>query len=391
MVERISPPGCPEGDFRNASTEAIPVSSSSARVDFLDHLRALAAWLVVWDHLVCMVPSQMQQPLAIAQWVSARVNQPLGLIQDFGWFGVCLFFLISGFVITHVSQRESAAAFAVKRLFRIVPMLAVAVLLALLLSPDLRSLATPLTLLTNVTLLNYWIAPQVVLVGVGWTLAIEIAFYALMLLSYPLARWPAFRSALLLAVVALTVWQAREHGPSFFLFAASVAYLPYLIAGQVLYLAFHQRSISGHAAVLLAVGVYATLWQGLESIHTDFLRPGNSYLVSFAWALVVFLLAWRMNERLRAGRVVRWLSGTSYTLYLVHGMVGVAFIPWAARWVGVGAAVLLALALVAVLVLVLHVLVERPSLELGRRLAGRFGAARPTGGAAAGISAVAGR
>ena len=367
------------------------MSPASARVDFLDHLRALAAWLVVWDHLVCMVPSQLQQPLAVAQWVSARVNQPLGLIQDFGWFGVCLFFLISGFVITHVSQRESARAFAIKRLFRIVPMLAVAVVLALLLSAELRRLATPLTLLTNVTLLNYWMAPQVVLVGVGWTLAIEIAFYALMLLSYPLARWPALRSALLLAVVWLTVWQAREHGPSFFLFAASVAYLPYLVAGQVLYLVFHQRSISGHAAVLLAVGVYATLWQGLESIHTEFLRPGNSYLVSFGWALVVFLLAWRMNEQLRAGRVVRWLSGTSYTLYLVHGMVGMAFIPWAAPWVGMGAAVLLALALVAVLVLGLHVLVERPSLELGRRLSSRFGAARSPGGAAAGISAVAGR
>lgn len=353
------------------------MTSASPRIGFLDHLRALAAWLVVWDHLVCMTPAQLQKPLPLAQWVSAHVNRPLGLIQDFGWFGVCLFFLISGFVITHASHREPARAFAVKRLFRIVPMLAVAVLLAVLLSPELRGLATPLTVLTNLTLVNYWIAPQVVLVGVGWTLAIEVCFYALMFLSYPLARWPGVRSAVLLAIVALTVWQARAHGDSFFLFAASVAYLPYLIAGQVLYLAFHQRSISGGTAAVLAAGVYATLWQGLQGIHTDFLRPDNAYLVSFAWALVVFLLAWRMNEGLRAGTVVRWLSTTSYTVYLVHGIVGVAALSWLSRWLDMGAAVLLAVAATAVVVAVLHVLVERPTLELGRRFAGRFGPPRP--------------
>jgi peptidoglycan/LPS O-acetylase OafA/YrhL len=354
------------------------MTQESTRIDFLDHLRALAAWLVVWDHLACMAPTQLQQPLGVAQWVSAHVNQPLGLIQDFGWFGVCLFFLISGFVITHVSLRESARAFAIKRLFRIVPMLAVAVLLALLLSPDLRRLATPLALLTNVTLLNYWIAPQVVLVGVGWTLAIEVAFYALMLASFPLARWPGLRSAALLAVVALTTWQARAFGDSFFLFAASMAYVPYLIAGQVLYLAFHQRSIGGGMAALLALGVYATLWQGLHGIHVDFVRADNSYLASFGWALVVFLLAWLAGARLRSGPIVRSLSATSYTLYLVHGMVGLAVIPLLAPHVGMGMAVLSSIVAVGVVVMVLHLLVERPALELGRRLADRYRSAQPS-------------
>ena len=90
-------------------------------------------------------------------------------------------------------------------------------------------------------------------------------------------------------------------------------------------------------ALLGPVYGYSDHWQ-------LFINTGTT-IVTF---LVVFLLAWRMNEQLRAGRVVRWLSGTSYTLYLVHGMVGMAFIPWAAPRVGMGAAVLLALALVAV-------------------------------------------
>lgn len=364
--------GWRRGMPRRCAYTPAPMADKQQQIHFLDALRAVAAWLVVWDHLVCIWPAARGIRVPMAVWVEETVNRPLGIIQNFGWFGVCLFFLISGFVITHVSLRENAAAFAIKRVFRIFPMLAVTVVLAVLLSPEARAQATPWTVLTNALLVNYWMHPQVVLVGVAWTLAIEILFYALVLASYPLARWPALRVAVLLAVVIGVIAGARAFGHGFFLFAASVAYLPYLITGQILYLALHRRAIGLPAAAGLGVLTYAALLMGLRSIHTAFLPLDNSYLVSFAWALAVFLLAWQLGGQLRPRRSVQLLSATSYSVYLLHGIVGFFLLDRLVPHVGFHAALAVTVPVVFAAVLLVHHGVEKPTLALGHRLAGRL-------------------
>ena len=52
-----------------------------------------------------------------------------------------------------------------------------------------------LVLLAALLLVNYWISPQVVLIGVAWTLAVEMMFYALILATHALGRRPALRLA----------------------------------------------------------------------------------------------------------------------------------------------------------------------------------------------------
>lgn len=341
------------------------------QIYFLDVLRGAAAWLVVWDHLFCVFPQHHGLTLPVVRYVNEFVNEPLGVIQNFGWLGVCLFFLISGFVITHVSLRETATEFALKRVFRIFPMLIVAVLLAIGLDDDVRQQATPVTVLTNMLLVNYWVYPQVVLVGVAWTLAIEILFYAWVLATFWLRRWPAARAGLLLAVVIVVVLAARAFGPAFFLFAASAAYLPYLAVGQILYLLLHQRSIGVPAAISLLGLAYATLLLGLRSIHVQFLPLDNSYLVSFTLALVVFLFAWSVNDRLRPGRLVRLLADTSYSVYLFHGIVGFFLLGHLMPRLGIGAALVVTVPAVFGFVMLVHHAVEKPLLDVGRRLAGR--------------------
>lgn len=351
---------------------------SNRQIHFLDVLRGAAAWLVVWDHLFVVYPGYHGVTLPVVRLVDETVNEPLGLIQHFGWFGVCLFFLISGFVITHVALREQVAEFVIKRFFRIVPMLALAVLVAIGLDDSLRAQATPLAVATNMVLVNYWIHPQVILVGVAWTLAIEILFYLWVAASYPLKDWPATRCALLLVLVIGIVGVAREFGPSFFLFAASSAYLPYLAVGQVLYLLLYRRSISAAAALALLALAYAALLFGLHSIHVQFLPIENSYLVSFVFALAVFLLGWALNDRLRPGRVTRMLADTSYSVYLFHGIVGFYLLGHLMPLVGVGIALAVTVPAMFAFVLLVHHTFEKPMLEAGRRLAGRVARRRPT-------------
>lgn len=85
-------------------------------------LRAIAALMVVYDHLFCIVPLRHFGSAAFpAPVVQEYISTPLGIIQDFGWLGVAIFFLVSGFIISHVAMRENRVEFIVKRVFRIYP------------------------------------------------------------------------------------------------------------------------------------------------------------------------------------------------------------------------------------------------------------------------------
>lgn len=290
----------------------------ASRYVFLDYLRAVAAWLVVWDHMANLVPQRMGQAFAPAQWVRHNITGPLGIIQDFGWFGVVVFFLISGFIISDRAAVESPYRFVVRRLLRIYPMMAVAVALSIALGIP-TSPPSVSTILLNVSLINYLIVPQVVLVGVAWTLIIEMVFYAITALTQFMRRSP-HRIAINLAFCALVIYQRGAFGPEFGLFATVASYLPILVMGQAVYWWLEAKRLSwrwGFAYLAAAWGVFLL---GVRAIHPEFAPADNSYAISVAYALLLFVAL--LNVRLPEWRAIRFLSDTSYSVYLLHGLLG---------------------------------------------------------------------
>ncbi|MFI4966974.1 MAG: acyltransferase family protein [Caulobacterales bacterium] len=338
--------------------------AADGRYVFLDYLRALAAWLVVWDHLANNFPNGQGLVFRPAELVRNNIAAPLGIIQDFGWFGVTVFFLISGFIISDRARVEGFSKFVVKRVLRIYPMLAIAVALACAFMVP-KAQVTLQNVALNLTLANYVMVPQVVLVGVAWTLVIEMVFYILTAATQ-FARESPHRIAFNLAVVALVIWKARAFGPQFFLFAASTSYLPILIAGQVVYWWLAKRRLSaawGFAYLLVAYGLF--LW-GLRSMQPNFLPMTNSYLVSVAYALLLFVAL--LHIRLPEQRVVRFLSDTSYSMYLLHGIVGWGVMLALMRRAPLSVAITAAAAASLAASYVTYRLVEQPSQRLARRL-----------------------
>lgn len=290
----------------------------ASRYVFLDYLRAVAAWLVVWDHMANLVPQRMGQAFAPARWVRHNITDPLGIIQDFGWFGVVVFFLISGFIISDRAAVESPYRFVVRRLLRIYPMMAVAVALSIALGVSTAPLSVS-TILLNVSLINYLIVPQVVLVGVAWTLIIEMVFYAITALTQFMRRSP-HRIAINLAFCTLVIYQRGAFGPDFGLFATVVSYLPILVMGQAVYWWLEAERLSwpwGFAYLGAAWGVFLL---GVRAIHPEFAPADNSYAISVAYALLLFVAL--LNVRLPEWRAIRFLSDTSYSVYLLHGLLG---------------------------------------------------------------------
>jgi peptidoglycan/LPS O-acetylase OafA/YrhL len=339
---------------------------------FLDILRVVGAWLVVYDHVFAVWPDASGVTPHFVKSIRTWINEPLGLIQDFGWLGVCIFFLISGFVIAHVAQRESWKNFLIKRFFRIYPLLALALLLSLLLFPPTDNTLNLGSVLANLTLVNYWINPQIVFVGVAWTLAIEVTFYLLVAVTIPLKVSGFYKVIGLLAFCAAVIYVCRHFGANFFLFAATVAFIPYLVTGYVLYLGLIKKELTGLAVLFLLSCVFATILFGLTQIHSAFIPLNNSYLISYVFAIVVFLLFYSFNQSQKVGKIISWLADTSYSVYLFHGIVCFFILHHCVPVIGYPASAALSIGSSIILVTIVHYTFEKPILNFGKRLAQRY-------------------
>jgi peptidoglycan/LPS O-acetylase OafA/YrhL len=176
---------------------------------------------------------------------------------------------------------------------------------------------TPASVLTNMLLLNYLMVPQVVLVGVAWTLVVEVIFYATILVLLALLRrrtWLAI--AVELAMVFVAVLLARSFGASFFLFAVSVSFLPVLLVGQTIWAVWSGRiplwAGCGFGVVASAMYVWAA--------HLSMGRIDDAYCSTFAFGTLLFLVGLLAEPRLRRNRVVSYFADRSYSIYLVHGV-----------------------------------------------------------------------
>jgi peptidoglycan/LPS O-acetylase OafA/YrhL len=337
---------------------------NDGRYVFLDYLRALAAWLVVWDHLANSLLHDHGRLFHPAEILRNNFLTPLGIIQDFGWFGVAVFFLISGFIISDRARVETVRKFVVRRVLRIYPMLAVAVALASIFLAT-KDQVTVQNVLLNLTLANYLMVPQVVLVGVAWTLIIEVIFYV-MTAATQFAKDSPHRIALNLAFIALVIWKARAFGPQFFLFAAAVSYLPVLTMGQTVYWWLARRRLSAPWGIAYLLAGYVVFLLGMRSMQPGFLAPDNSYLISLGYALLLFIAL--MHMRLPERRIVRFLSDTSYSMYLMHGIIGWMVLRALMAHGPLAVAIPAAAAASLAASYVTYRLVEKPSQTLARRL-----------------------
>lgn len=192
--------------------------------------------------------------------MTAVVAQHSGLLP-FGWVGVWLFFVISGFVITlGFLEEEQAGAqapaahryklFMKRRVLRLVPVYLLYVLVCVLVSGARFSGPDVLSLLSFTFNWEMIFAPQPQgLVGVGhlWTLSVEQQFYLvfpLLFLGFPARwRWPVVFGLMLLSPLLRWGWaqwlatlpQGQDTGwLAFGVYAASLCHFESFLWGALL-------------------------------------------------------------------------------------------------------------------------------------------------------------
>jgi peptidoglycan/LPS O-acetylase OafA/YrhL len=380
-----------------ARLQTFTPAGEATRLPGLDLLRAIA---VVWVML-------------FHSYVVGGLGEDYAWLSRYGWMGVDLFFVLSGYLIGSQvlaplarGERLSFGGFYLRRAFRILPAF-LAVLAVYIWVPGFREApglepAWKFLSFTLNVLIDYGDNKAF---SHAWSLCVEEHFYLLFpLLAWWLTRRPskaafvAICIGVVLAGVALRagVWlhdasvegsvdTARRNW-----FVEDIYYptwnrLDGLLAGVVLATlktfrphAWQRAQAHANAALLLGLGVVAlAFW--LFRVRTGLLGNAIGWpVLSAGLALLVFAGA------SRGGWIGRWaipgagwLAATSYSLYLVHkAMFHVVDEAFGEGLAGRGIVAFAAYGLAAVAAAaLLHYGVERPFLRLRDRLLARKRAA----------------
>lgn len=270
----------------------------SDRIGSVDALRGIASLSVAWFHFTNANP--------------ALAAGPLKASGSFGWLGVYVFFVISGFVIPYSLHKAGYrsrhfASFLSKRILRLDPpyfanicfIVVLAFVVALV--PGFRGPKPHFTigqLLCHVAYLNsvvgkQWVNP------VYWSLGIEFQYYLLIGLIFPLLA--ASRTSIrTLTMFALVV-------PGLFVPKVSLLFvhLPLFLAGILTYQFKVGRLSKWRFLAALS----------LTALLTSF-RSGPS--VAVTCAITGLLIAFAEFR----SRILTWLGAISYSLYLMHVPIG---------------------------------------------------------------------
>jgi len=356
------------------------------RTEFLPSIaliRAVAALMVVYDHLLGIWPQRNGVSWLPAQLADRWIFEPLHVMMHGGGMAVAMFFLVSGFVIFHVAQRETRREFSVKRALRIFPpfwmsivllLAAYGMVLATNSSSGMRGLALETALaqpnpwpdiLAATTLLNYLVGTPPIN-GVAWTLIIEVLFYALVALMLPLLKaWPRLGIGCALGFLVLLQAVAHAH-PVVFLLAVNGVYVTYMFLGSLIYLR-RAGQIGSRFFVAASLGFSGVFLRGVSSIVLQPPYDLSDYGVSYALAWLIFLVALLLDEHIRLGKVTAFFSRISYSLYLNHGGLGLLALTLLYPRLGYPASLALTFALVVAISAASYRWVEAPSQRLARR------------------------
>ena len=274
----------------------------------------------------------------------------------FGWVGVEIFFVISGFVIANSATTSSPKEFLLGRALRLYPAIwvcatATLIVLVLLGSGRASEYIVPYIhamLLVPKGVVGEWLD------GVYWTLAAEMAFYGLvfcaMLTKKVTLRHVAFGLTIYSAVfnaVALLVLSCTTPSdlPYLVILMFRVPCAAFLLSHGCFFALGIWLFISANRKLtaLERVAVAVTCLSGAAEINffASFLLTsipaisGQSALVPImVWASAVGLIAWCANRKRRSAPTVsceapayfRTLGLITYPLYLTHNVIGTAII-----------------------------------------------------------------
>lgn len=356
---------------------------------FAHWLRAVSVCVVVATHLGLSFWALNRESASLVHvdplperyvgWATGPITQLMG----FNSFAVGFFFLISGYLIPLTMDGKTARQFLVNRTLRVYPVWTANLLLIAAVWVIVSAITgEPVGVPAAVWITNALVIPDLAfhptLDPPGWTLLIEIKFYAFCALAG--ATFGLKRARLIgglaagLAIYAITAWQsfaplATEHHRIWVVtqvLAWDAQHLCMILAGVCFYNLYRHGWGVPKTAVTIAVCI-ASMTASAVFVYDGAPFRGAKY-AGYLAALVVFTVLYANRDRVPANRFAQRLAAMSYSLYAVHFVLGMVLVHAFTRMTGQPIlAVLGATGVVILVSLVMHHLVEAPAIQLGKR------------------------
>ncbi|MFD9319698.1 acyltransferase family protein [Streptomyces sp. NPDC060053] len=349
---------------------------AESRLRALDGLRLLAALMVCFYHYAGkngeVAQSWHQSP--------GQKFPTLSQFATYGSLGVQFFFLISGFVICMSSWGRSMGDFFRSRVARLYPAYWAAIVLVTAAGLILPVVASPLRsdeILTNLTMLQQPMGVPRVL-GVDWTLWVEVRFYALFAL-FVVWRGVTYRRVVTFCILwTLAGVFARVADNPLTDELVMRDHAPYFIGG----LAFYLIHRFGNDLLLWGIVGFSFLLGQRYSV-TALWHPGpqgqfhrSPYVIELI-VLVAFVAVGAVAVGWTSRANWRWLTvagALTYPFYLIHEHLGWFFIRVLYREFGLSPYLTIGTTVLSMLGIawLLHRFVEKPiGPRLKRALAAR--------------------
>lgn len=283
------------------------------RIDFLDGLRGLAILLVLLFHTY----------VAHSDLLPYTLNSQNLIFIKYGFFGVQLFFLLSGFVILMTLEKtKNFLTFLYKRWLRLFPALFIASLLIFFTAPlfyerpagipSIYSLLPPLLFTENIFLSKFFGFQIPEIEGAFWSLYVEMKFYILFGAAYfLLGKKKAIILLCLCFIYALLYVFYPWHKQNYFI--ALFTHFGWFASGALSYLFYSEQKIKNFAlSILLGALALLTTFK-YQNYPPDYLLVGIAVI-----SLFYLTISYKKSRFILANRFFLFLGFISYPLYLIH-------------------------------------------------------------------------
>lgn len=342
----------------------------SSRINELDFLRFIAALMVVFFHFAFRgYAGEGSNQLTIMPY------SYLASVAKYGFLGVNLFFMISGFVIVLSATSGNLQKFIQARILRLYPAFWVCCSLSLIIPFLFGSQIMTGELigiyLVNLTMLNGFVdVPSVD--GVYWTLFVEIKFYILVVIILSLGKVDKFE---LFSLGWLIIALILTRFPKFAIHSMLITdWAGYFIAGTAFF-GVYQKGFNKLRIILLLGSYLLVIRNALHRVYY-FQLEYHSYFSKevIVGSITLFFIVFLLISIGKTGyfRKIEWriLGALTYPLYLLHSNIG--FFIFNQLYPEYNQHVIFWGTVVFVLILsyIVHVLFERP---ISNKLRNRLG------------------
>ena len=295
------------------------MNKKNTRFYEIDFLRFVAAIAVVLFHYMFRGFAQGgYNPISYA---------PFDQYAQYGYLGVHLFFMISGFVILLTAMKRDVIQFVISRIVRLYPAFWAGVtftaIMIVFFGGELFSVSFP-QYLSNLSMIDGFLGVEPI-DGVYWTLLVEIKFYTLIFIlllfkrieniDWFLAAW--------LVVQIIDIFAPLPKIVQFLLFPD---WAPYFVSGALFYL-LKLKGMKIQYLGLLAISFGLALYQvkneviSLSEYYSVTFSPVIPMAVVALFFLIFTLILTNKFTFFRSTWVLK-VGALTYPLYLVHQNVG---------------------------------------------------------------------